>query len=137
MEDSITVHVVHGFHELPHVAPHKIFCQVVPPASDELIDVHIHELKHERQSARRLITATQLINHSGALSEVAGRMSSLGESDVRKWLKWLGHCLLWRPTCDPFTFAVQRLSAPQDRVSQAPANKGFVELCRFDRGYVL
>lgn len=47
MEDSVAVHVVHGFHELPHVAPNKILRQIVPPASNELINVHIHQLENE------------------------------------------------------------------------------------------
>lgn len=55
VEDAVAVHVVHALHELVHVVLDPVLCNVVPPPSDELIDVHVHQLKHQRKPPRRLV----------------------------------------------------------------------------------
>ena len=55
MEDAVAVHVVHGLNELVHVALHAILCHVMPPATNELVDVHVHELKDKCEAASGLI----------------------------------------------------------------------------------
>ena len=57
VEDACFVHVVHGFDQLVHVAPDTLLCNIVAAASDELIDVHVHQLKHQRQPPCWLVTA--------------------------------------------------------------------------------
>ena len=57
MEDACFVHVVHGFDQLVHVAPDTLLCNIVAAASDELIDVHVHQLKYQRQAPCWLVTA--------------------------------------------------------------------------------
>lgn len=42
MENAIAMHMVHAFHQLPHAISNKVLRQVMAPASNELIDVHIH-----------------------------------------------------------------------------------------------
>ena len=39
---------------LVHIALDAGLGQVLAAAADELVDVHVHELKHQRQPARRL-----------------------------------------------------------------------------------
>ena len=78
MEDAVAVHVIHSFHKLVHVVLDSVLGYVVPSPSNELrkyamefvqqipgsasasvisylVDVHVHELKYERQSTRWLI----------------------------------------------------------------------------------
>ena len=57
MENASLVHMVHGLDELVHVAPYPVLCHVMAAPAYELIDVHVHELKHECKPACRLITA--------------------------------------------------------------------------------
>jgi hypothetical protein len=45
MEDAVAVHVIHRLDELIHVALHAVLGDVVPPPADELVNVHVHELK--------------------------------------------------------------------------------------------
>lgn len=55
MEDSIAVHVVHCFRQCIHELSYPRLAEVVSPATDELVDVHLHQLEHERQPPGRLI----------------------------------------------------------------------------------
>ena len=55
MKDPIAVHVVHRLDELVHVALHAVLSKVVPPPPDQLVDVPLHELEHQGQSARGLV----------------------------------------------------------------------------------
>lgn len=57
MEDPSLVHMVHGLDELIHVPPYPVLCHIVAAPAYELIDVHVHELKHERKPACGLVTA--------------------------------------------------------------------------------
>lgn len=59
MEDACFVHVVHGFDKLVHVAADTLLSNIVAAASDELIDVHVHQLKHQRQPTCWLVTTMQ------------------------------------------------------------------------------
>ena len=49
------MHVVHRLEQLIHVVLDALLLQVLPPPTDELIDVHIHQLEDQRQPARGLI----------------------------------------------------------------------------------
>eukprot|EP00967_Tisochrysis_lutea_P006869 scaffold8222_cov21-Tisochrysis_lutea.AAC.1 len=51
VEDAVAVHMVHGSHQLIHVVADAVLCHIVPSAPDELIDVHVHELKHQGKPA--------------------------------------------------------------------------------------
>lgn len=64
MEDTSLVHVVHGLDELVHVTPYPLFCHIMAAPAYELIDVHVHELKHKREPASRLVTAEKIITLS-------------------------------------------------------------------------
>jgi len=55
MEDAISVHVVHRAHQLVHVVLDAVLSYIVPPAPDELVDVHVHELKHKGQPSSGLV----------------------------------------------------------------------------------
>ena len=57
MEDPSLVHMIHGFDELIHIPPYPVLCHIMAAPAYELINVHVHELKHKRKSACRLITA--------------------------------------------------------------------------------
>ena len=48
VEDAGFVHVIHRFDELVHIALNSVLCYIMTAPTDELIDVHIHELKHKR-----------------------------------------------------------------------------------------
>ncbi|KAL3917804.1 MAG: hypothetical protein SGPRY_006260, partial [Prymnesium sp.] len=55
MEDAVTVHVVHRFEQLVHVALDPSFGQVVSSPADELVDVHVHQLEDQSEPAGRLV----------------------------------------------------------------------------------
>ena len=55
VEDAVSVHVVNGLHQLVHVVLDALFRQVVPPALDSVVHVHLHELEDESKSACWLI----------------------------------------------------------------------------------
>lgn len=59
MEDASFMHMVHGLDELVHVAPDSVLGNVVAAAPYQLIYVHVHQLKHQRQPACGLITASE------------------------------------------------------------------------------
>lgn len=59
MKDAIPVHVVDSFEHLVHVILDSLFWQVVPPALDCLIHVHIHQFEDQGQSASWLITVAK------------------------------------------------------------------------------
>ena len=48
VEDASFVHVIHCSDQLVHVALDSVLCHIMTAPADELIDVHIHELKHKR-----------------------------------------------------------------------------------------
>jgi hypothetical protein len=60
MEDAIAMHVIQALHKLIHVTPDKVFSEVMTTASDKLVNVHVHQFKHESQATCRLVTATEL-----------------------------------------------------------------------------
>mmetsp|Transcript_32346 Transcript_32346/g.71678 ORF Transcript_32346/g.71678 Transcript_32346/m.71678 type:complete len:232 (-) Transcript_32346:217-912(-) len=68
VEDSIPVHVVQCLQGSVHIVLHLLFRQVVPPALDSFVQVHVHELKNKGQATRRFI-----IQHFMQLDDV--RMS--------------------------------------------------------------
>lgn len=47
MKNSISMHVVYRFKHLIHVVPHSLLREVVSPALDGLIKIHVHEFKYE------------------------------------------------------------------------------------------
>ena len=55
VENAVPVHVVDTFHELVHVVQHLVFRKVLAPATDQLINVHFHQLEHKRKSPRRAV----------------------------------------------------------------------------------
>ena len=55
VEYSISVHMVNSFQYLVHVVFDALFRQVMPPALDSLIHVHVHQLKDKSQSTCRFI----------------------------------------------------------------------------------
>ena len=59
MEDAVAVHVLDGLEQLVDVSLHSLLGQVVCTALDRLVQVHFHQLKHQRQSPSWLI-ANQL-----------------------------------------------------------------------------
>ena len=61
MKDAISVHVVYRLEHLVHVVLDALLWQVVPPAFDCLVHVHVHQLEHQRQAPRRLVTAPNAI----------------------------------------------------------------------------
>lgn len=56
MEDASLVHVIHGFDELIHVPPYPVLRHIMAAPANELINVHVHELKHKRKPACGLVT---------------------------------------------------------------------------------
>ena len=56
MKDSITVHMIDGFQDLIHVILDALLWQVVSPALDGLVHVHIHQLKHKCKATSGLVT---------------------------------------------------------------------------------
>ena len=61
MKDSVAVHVVDGLQHLVHVILDALLWEVVPPALDGLVHVHVHELKHKRQATSGLVTTQQRV----------------------------------------------------------------------------
>lgn len=59
VEDSVPVHVIDRLEHLIHVVFYSLLWQVVTPAFDRLIHVHVHELEDQGQSTRRLITVNR------------------------------------------------------------------------------
>ena len=57
VEDTSLVHVIHSLDELVHVPSYPLFSHVMTAPPYELIDVHVHELKYQRQPPSRLVTA--------------------------------------------------------------------------------
>mmetsp|Transcript_10 Transcript_10/g.40 ORF Transcript_10/g.40 Transcript_10/m.40 type:complete len:325 (+) Transcript_10:328-1302(+) len=55
VEDPVPMHVIHALDQLIHICLHPVLIDVVPPSADELVDVHVHELEHEREPARGLV----------------------------------------------------------------------------------
>ena len=54
VEDAVAVHVVHALEQLVHVILDALLLQVLPPPADELVDVHVHQLEDERETALRV-----------------------------------------------------------------------------------
>ena len=59
MKNAISMHVVNRLEHLIHVVFYSLLWQVVTPAFDRLIHVHVHELEDQGQSTRRLITVNR------------------------------------------------------------------------------
>lgn len=55
MKDSVSVHVIDGLQDLVHVVLNSLLRQVVAPAFDRFIHIHVHELEDKSQSASRLV----------------------------------------------------------------------------------
>lgn len=51
------MHVVHGLDQLIQIQLHLLFRQVMSSSAYELIDVHVHQLKHQGEAACGLVTA--------------------------------------------------------------------------------
>ena len=67
MEDAVLVHVVHGLEQLIHEVLHLVLAQVLCAALDELVDVAVHELKHQRQPPRGLVVHDLVQGHNVAV----------------------------------------------------------------------
>ena len=46
VEDAISVHVIDGLEDLIHVILDPLLGQIMPPAFDSFVHIHIHEFKH-------------------------------------------------------------------------------------------
>lgn len=55
VEDALAVHVVDGDEQLVHVELDFALLEVVAAAADELVQVDVHELEDERESAGGLV----------------------------------------------------------------------------------
>mmetsp|Transcript_28098 Transcript_28098/g.69182 ORF Transcript_28098/g.69182 Transcript_28098/m.69182 type:complete len:286 (-) Transcript_28098:170-1027(-) len=55
VEDPVAMHMVHGLYQLVHVGLHAVLRDVVAAPANQLVDVHIHELEHQRQAPRGLV----------------------------------------------------------------------------------
>lgn len=81
VENPISVHVLDGFHQLEEVVFHFVFGQVALSALDRFVEVHFHDLKHEGQSACRLI-----VQNLDQLNDVGVGRKSLQRFDLPKVL---------------------------------------------------
>ena len=61
VKDTSLVHVIHCLDELIHVPPDPFLCHIMTATAYELIDVHVHELKHQCQPPCRLVTANSTL----------------------------------------------------------------------------
>lgn len=61
MEDAVPVHMVHGFDQLVHVTLEAVLRYVVTAAPDQLVDVHVHQLKHQREATGGLVTVVECV----------------------------------------------------------------------------
>ena len=77
MEDAVLVHVVHGLEQLVHEALDALLAQRLCAALDELVDVAVHELKHQRQAPRGLVVHDLVQRH-----DVAVRRQALERLDL-------------------------------------------------------
>ena len=55
MEYAVAMHVVHSLDQLVHVALNPCLRQILPPPTDKLVDIHIHELEDKCQPTCRLL----------------------------------------------------------------------------------
>jgi len=55
VEDSLAVHVVNGFYQLPHVVFHTRFWQIHSSSFNCIVQVHVHQFKDEGQAACGLV----------------------------------------------------------------------------------
>ena len=58
MEDAGAVHVVERLQQLPHVLAHELLGHVHAAPPDQLVDVLVHQLEHQRQPPRPVVAAT-------------------------------------------------------------------------------
>ena len=77
MEDSVSMHMIHCLDQLIHVSLDSVLRYIVPPATDQFVNVHIHQLKDKRESTRRLI-----IEHLEQLDDVGVRGQSTKRLDL-------------------------------------------------------
>jgi len=61
VKDTSLVHMIHCLDELIHVPPDPFLCHIMTAAAYELIDVHVHELKHQCQPPCGLVTASSTL----------------------------------------------------------------------------
>ena len=59
VEDPVPVHVIDRLEHLIHVVFYSLLRQIVTPAFDRLIHVHVHELEDQGQSTCWLITVNR------------------------------------------------------------------------------
>lgn len=57
VEDAVTVHVLDGLQQLVYIHLNTRLGQVVRPAFNCFVKIHLHQLEHQGQSSRRLVTA--------------------------------------------------------------------------------
>ena len=55
MEDAVAVHMIYRFEHLVHVVLDSLLRQVVSPALDCLVHVHVHQFEDQCQTTSRLI----------------------------------------------------------------------------------
>lgn len=55
MEDAVFVHVINRLEHLIHEVLNSILWQVVPPALDRFVHIHVHQLKNQGESTGRFI----------------------------------------------------------------------------------
>lgn len=79
VKNPVAVHVVHRLGQRVHEAPYARLTEIVPPATDQLVDVHLHELKNERQPPRRLV-----VEHLDQLDDIRVRRQSAQRLDLSK-----------------------------------------------------
>ena len=55
MKDPVAVHVVHCLGQRIHELSDPRLAKIVTPTADELVDIHLHQLEHQRQPSSGLI----------------------------------------------------------------------------------
>ena len=55
VENAVLVHVIQSLQQLVHVIFNLLGIQIGLPPSDRLVQVHLHQLKNQRQPSRRLV----------------------------------------------------------------------------------
>lgn len=62
MEDAVLVHMIDSLEDLIHQEFDSTFGEIMPPSFYRFIHVHVHQLKHEGQSACGFITIVDVID---------------------------------------------------------------------------
>ena len=81
VEDAVAVHVVYRLEHLVHVVLHSLLRQVVPPALDRLVHVHVHELEDQSKTTCGFIAKISFKVSNLCLASDS-RLATLGQSET-------------------------------------------------------